>query len=871
MTNPTGPMLTGIEVLVVPDDDEHPMCRLRNSLEYQRRSAAALSVVGDEALALGVGRAVGTANRDTRLAPLGAPWVLVLREGDRLHPEALLRLERITDGVKGAWLELLVQPDARLSPPMDGSLAPTACSHRLLARRDWPGWSAFWERLSHTTLNEAVRALATVRPEGQRVKVSERLLAPLGEVETPAIDLRAFDALLRNPTDSVTVVAIGGIPERWPSRLSFVPTLGVERWAELGRVARAVRTRSMVCVGPALADRFDAGILTRLAVRRHGGADLVVLTALGSDPWPDWQQLDVVPDQAVPVVGLMALTTDVLEAMRHLGEGCTQLDEDDRDRAMLEAIVAVGSARGVRRCVVNGLRLALAEPAEQTPGRCTAVPNVRFVPPAGPAPRHTLSTSRPTWSPRHIIEVELVLDPARPDLPMLSSSLAPLPASPFAARVVIGGLERYPFPGSRPLCRRIAEDGVSYHGELPDAAPAGETYEVLGYAPEIPLVDMSPLVHRWAAGANELRAMFGLHLPEWPPLGINGYAVHRLPSRLGEGQAPAVAATFVIELPGRPIGARHPDTLVTARQLGLVARPGPGLADRPFLGSCAVDFVGGGRGHGRLEPIGADLGMPSAVATVWGPAPDLRRVPLVEWRCEGQQRLTVGDAPLVLRRGRLVVDAAAELVGTLGMVAPVGTGEQPLYELFHRGRGLWAYATAPEADLAYGYEVVRVVGETLRVRTARGVGLLRWHDRRSGHLTVGFVTSRPALALYGWLDLVSLAVPDDDGDRSFEWSTPLARHPVPGGMPVVRLVAAAGGEVSTAAVEPFLRRGWACASVLGFAPATVSEPEQLIAELARQASELGETEPGLPDRAQRLAQRARSTAAAMAASFGAKR
>ena len=181
------------------------------------------------------------------------------------------------------------------------------------------------------------------------------------------------------------------------------------------------------------------------------------------------------------------------------------------------------------------------------------------------------------------------------------------------------------------------------------------------------------------------------------------------------------------------------------------------------------------------------------------------------------------------------IDAITTAVfGTLGLIATPRSGEQPLFEPFHPGRGQWASSSQPDLDDVHGSRVATVVAEKVNITSVRGVGLRRWYDRASGQLQVGYVAPAGSIALYGWLDLVDLGACGAP-PTVLEATVP---RPCRGGWPVV-VVHRAGVDTVTADPGPLLRAGGAVTGLVGFLPAEVDEVAQLEAALAVRSAALG--------------------------------
>ncbi|MFN0029671.1 MAG: hypothetical protein ACKV2O_21160 [Acidimicrobiales bacterium] len=812
-------MLSGIEVLILATGTERPIARCLSGLSRQVRRPAAITIIEDKGQARR-----WLAGRKERQDGLHAPWVLVLDAADLVTERALLELERLTDTQSGDYVELALRPmAAALVVPRKLGPGGLQAASRWLARRNWEGLDELLigslERGADVAL---AAAWSNANPPGGAL-VSELLVAGVGQQSTPLTDPEAFSDLLVAPQTDLTIVVVGGIPSHWPASLPFVPTLVTRTWSAIPSALGAVRTSGVLISGASLASHIDVTFLTKLAIRRRSGSETVILSPLLDPTLPDWQTLRPLPAEEITIAGICCDMIDVRSALL-----ASQGMLGSLEHSVVTRLVSMGVARGPSRCAFNGIRLT-------SPGSLEASSDVHGPKvPLGASltvvpelPRRT--RSGPGWVPRYALSIDLAADPSRPDSLTLVSSLAPLPHDEFPLRVTIGSVERYPFPGSFTLSRQQHADRFDIRlgpvtGDLQGSA-------VLGYVVSTPLVDMEPLYDRWVAGRNALARISGLRLPEWPPAGTHGAAVHRVPSELDACLGSDSCSTVVIEAGGRCFVSHHPDALAVATQEGFSARIGPRLGLSPRLDSIAVHCIDGAVGYGRRFRLAGDVGVAEETDRWWGQAPPLNLRYLFEWRSRAQQRLTLGGPPMVWRCGRLVRDHRAELVGALGGVSAPGSGDQPLFEIYHPRTGHWSYTSDPASTERSGYCIVGTVAETIRVRSSQGVSLFRWHDRWSGRPVVGLVPPRSGgEPLWGWVEPVDIPIGPHAITGEAESASATSVRPVPGGRPVVLMTGPDGSTVRTQNFGALLRAGFHCQAVVGF-----RSPEQDELSMLRRA------------------------------------
>lgn len=791
-------VLSGVDILIISASAGSAIDRCLRSIETQHRmprQVAVLSFDGTSHSAPGDSLEFADPADLTRWTSVnGAPWILVMSSGDVLSPDALLALEAFSDGAaEEAYAISLVHGsgvEARDYP------TESRWGQRVFARRGWSGWGSLATSVARWSLASAIGS-PDMAGKLKTLAVSERLVTPAGDLDHRGrfeVGAKCRGAL--DPLDvSVRHAGRGALDG---DAVRFDVASVCSEWTML--------------VAPGMESvTATRDFQRKAALRVWAGAEALVFVAAG-ETQPNWQQVYLPPGALAQVVGLLARTEDLRAVASEQGAGA------------LEAMLATVAGRSAGAWSMHAVRTDAPEAFS------LVVPCGRPAPTAvgsSVGPPGSSSASRPCrsyriWAPGHVVALELAVDPAFPESPLLATELAPLPPC-YSARVTIGGVEALPLPGSEPIFRTCNGADVVYSRH--------EGSELLGYAPAIPLVDMGSLWDRWLLGRDWLRRELGASVPGWPPDTLLACAIYHRPSVLVAGRLDAEWPTVVVETPRGPMVGRHPDLLPWARSAGLVARIGPALAMRPSVDRTPIEGVGGVCGYGRLQPAGADASLPIDGGRWYGRAPDPRAVPLILWESHGEHRLTTGEVPLVASRGRFRPDTHASLVGTLGWVRAAGSGAQPLWELYHPGYQRWAYSTHPPAEIAHGYVAQRVIAETHVARTERGVSLFRSYDSLSGLHRLSMVPSANGLPLYGWVEIVDLGEsldpqpPPGSPDR---W----LREPRPGFWPVIRMGDGKGDFVHTTEPSRYLEKGWASYEVSGYVVPARSEVDHLGATTA---------------------------------------
>lgn len=788
-------MLEAFDVVVVDDPDDPAMPRLARSLDGQAPWW----------------RADPGADR----WPGSAPWLLLLRESDRVAPGGVAALRAAAGAVVRAreaqtgvavdalWIDLVLSAG---SPPR---------ASRLLLRR---GASRFLRSVAAPDPPRSATAVATI-------ELDAATLAPLGLAARPTA-LVAVPTPVVEPLDLAVVALTGGgdaAGSMAGAAVGGAPWLafGAAGWLDaLGR--QELQDKTTVLVG--------------------GGASAVFLCR-SDERRARWQRFEPALGDALDVVVVVCRREDLRAA---LAEDVASIGD------VAAAVVRTASAAGS----VSFHDVGTGTAARLAPGPVPAV--IALTVPAAradaggagvtgadvnrPGPDAAGRAPAAGWAPRAVTALELVWDGATRRL-LLASELAPLDPAAFPSRVVIGGVEVVPFPGSAPL---VAQPGAG----------------VVGFCPTAGLNDCSSLYRRAELGRAELGRRIGIRLDGYDVPGADsGLFVHRAPSPIedrGPGTVAVEPTTVLVGMPpvrsgmaGRGDGGpttvvlRHPDALgaVAERQdlgeIGVFAGLGPGLAVMADPQRCTVDGPLGTVGYGRVRPRPGDGAGPVAGrrrARWYGLAPDTLAVPLQAWETAQGPRYTAGGPP---RTARGPVDPTARFVHTLGWAVRAGTPRTAaVHEWYHPHQRRWRYGSDAEEGVSGGWRHTRVICGLEPVPTVAHVALYRT-VRPGGETVLHAVAEHRSAAqpLAGWLRIMEEAAAWPDLDTALDLNTALdldtARpQPFPGAWPVF-LVHGEGIE-PTRTVSPAVwrSRGAAVRTVVGYIdpPAGLDELAWLVAQ-----------------------------------------